>query len=166
MNAISLWQPWASAMPAGLKLIETRGRPVVSPHLFGPVAIHAAAKWTADQEAFWEKHVAAPHCVNSLFAFRNIGIVNRQFLSRGMIIAVGELYGCRRTEDLVASGILTDLEKEWGNYAPGRFGWLFRNIIHLPTPIPYPGRQGWFRWVGQSEQNFVIRHPELFTLKP
>ena len=40
MKAISLWQPWASAIALGLKKIETRSRPS---RCFGNLAICARA---------------------------------------------------------------------------------------------------------------------------
>lgn len=39
MNAISLWQPWASLVAAGIKRIETRSW---GTNFRGPIAIHAA----------------------------------------------------------------------------------------------------------------------------
>jgi hypothetical protein len=47
MRAISLWQPWASLIPLGAKKIETRSW---STKYRGPLLIHAAKRWTLDQE--------------------------------------------------------------------------------------------------------------------
>lgn len=41
MKAISLWQPWASLIAAGVKSIETRGWPT---NYRGQIAIHAAKR--------------------------------------------------------------------------------------------------------------------------
>lgn len=46
LRAITIRQPWASLIAHGVKTIETRGRRC---NYRGPVAIHAAAKWTVDQ---------------------------------------------------------------------------------------------------------------------
>lgn len=49
MRAISLWQPWASAIALGSKRIETRSW---STSYRGPLAIHAAKSWTNVQKLF------------------------------------------------------------------------------------------------------------------
>ena len=41
MKAISFWQPWATAIAAGVKKIETRGWQTA---YTGPLAIHAAKR--------------------------------------------------------------------------------------------------------------------------
>jgi hypothetical protein len=49
MKAISLWQPWASAIALGMKRIETRGW---STNYRGRLAIHAAKTWRTEQREF------------------------------------------------------------------------------------------------------------------
>jgi hypothetical protein len=41
-------------------------------------------------------------------------------------------------------GSLSEQERQWGNYGPGRFGWMLAEIEPLPAPIDYKGRQGLF----------------------
>ena len=127
MKAISLWQPWASAIALGCKRIETRHW---STHYRGPIAIHAAKRWTGDERHFAEL-VASEYDVR----LRTPPL--------GAIVATAKLTACRRSEDLIADG-LTDMEEAFGNYGPQRFGWVFLDIVALPTPIPFSGHQGLF----------------------
>ena len=45
MKALSLWQPWASLIAAGVKKVETRHWPTA---YRGPIAIHAAKRLESD----------------------------------------------------------------------------------------------------------------------
>jgi hypothetical protein len=121
MKAISLWQPWASAMAVGLKTVETRHW---STSYRGHMAIHAAKRWTRDESEFAEA----------------MGLPAD--LPLGAIVAFGELCAINRTETLRQT--LSAQEQEWGNYADGRFGWVFANIVALPEPVPFRGAQGLF----------------------
>jgi len=41
---------------------------------------------------------------------------------------------------------LTEQELAFGNYSPGRFGWLLSDPILFDTPIPAKGKQGWWSY--------------------
>jgi hypothetical protein len=61
----------------------------------------------------------------------------------GCIVAVGELYDVKRTEELV--NVLSRQEQAFGDYSPGRFGWLFRNVKKLNVPVKCRGQQGFWK---------------------
>ena len=127
MKALSLWQPWASAITLGLKRIETRGWP--TGHR-GLLAIHAAKRWTLEERedaaafarAFGRPELASPPL--------------------GALIGTARLVDVRRTEDLV--GGLSGMEEQLGNYAAGRSGWLLEDVRAFREPVPYRGMQGLF----------------------
>jgi hypothetical protein len=125
LRAISLWQPWASAVALGLKRIETRHWPT---SYRGPLLIHAAKRWTVDEREFH----ALEHEAGRLPAA----------LPLGALIAVVDLVDCRRSEDLASA--ISDDELAWGNYGPRRFGWLFEGVQQFPQPVTYRGRQSFF----------------------
>ena len=127
MRAISLWQPWATAMAIGLKRIETRHW---SHNVRGLVAIHAAKRWQVDERE-WAARLADIHDAPAL---RNPPL--------GAIVAIGMLTAVRRTEDVLPT--ITEQEEMFGNYAPKRFGWIFDQIVALPEPVPCKGAQGFF----------------------
>lgn len=141
MKAISLWQPWASAIAAGLKTMETRSW---STAYRGPLAIHAAKRWTKDEIYFWEEHVQARGKINERDAFGKIQIFSSEQLPLGCIVATCEIYGCVSTNDPPPENHLCPAgEGDWGNYSEGRYAWLLRDIKAI-TPIPCVGRQGFF----------------------
>lgn len=124
MRAISLWQPWASAIAIKLKCIETRHWRT---DYRGPLAIHAAKRWTLD-----ERDTAA--------MFADAYDERLRTPPLGAIVAVCRLVDCRRSEELVDEISVT--EEDFGNYGPKRFGWLLADIEALPEPVPFKGGQG------------------------
>ena len=139
MKAISLWQPWASAIALGLKTIEKRGHLT---HYRGPLAIHAAQKKSGDlKDAF---------AYEFLFDFRAVGVSSFVELPLGAIVAVCDLVDCVPTEEFVEweegkpGRVITGLERQFGNYEVGRFAWVLANVRKLETPVPFKGRQGFF----------------------
>ena len=127
MKAISLWQPWASAIPLGLKKIETRSWDT---RLRGTIAIHAAKRWTEDERS-WALHFS-----------RLYGRPELADPPRGAIIATARLVATFPTEAL--TGDITEMERAFGNYGADRFGWMLEDVVPLATPIPYRGLQGLF----------------------
>jgi hypothetical protein len=138
MKCISLWQPWASLMAMGQKRIETRSWPTA---YRGPLAIHAAKTWN--------REIAAMVAVEPFRSVLGVNWHDTAFhkdgkttvLPRGAIIAVVDLVDCREiTEKNAVSGN----ERAFGDYTPGRFGWITKNLRVLPAPVPFKGAQGLF----------------------
>ena len=127
MRTISLWQPWASGIALGLKTYETRGW---STKVRGPVAIHAAKRWTPDVRS-------AASGMADRFAIAELADP-----PRGAIVAIAELTEVHPTENLRED--LSEIELAFGNYADGRFAWSLENVRALEEPIPFRGGQGFF----------------------
>lgn len=124
MKAISLWEPWASAMALGIKRNETRSWPT---SYRGDLVI-CAAKRKIDPLS-WR--------LVELF-----GIPFETFKpAYGMAVCIVEVYACCRT-DLLSE--LPQIEQSLGDYTAGRWAWRTRNLRKLATPIPVAGRQGLF----------------------
>lgn len=130
MRAISLWEPWGTAIAKGLKKIETRHW---APPYRGPLAIHCAK--TRDHAGF----IHDPE-VSAYFA--GVDIFRESQLSFGCIVAVCKLVEIRSSEDLLP--LVTPQERAFGNYEPFRFGWMIEDVIEIPKPIPFRGAQGFF----------------------
>lgn len=129
MKAISLWQPWASAIALGHKRIETRHWPT---KYLGSIAIHAAKRWTREEREF-------------AIELRESGITVPAYdYPLGAIVATATLYDCMRTEYAMNEMFISPTEQQLGNFARGRYAWLLRDIYALPEPIPYKGAQGLF----------------------
>lgn len=117
MKALTLWQPWASLIADGRKLIETRPRPW---YHVGVVAIHAGLR--VDREA----------CIR--FGY------DPDTIARGAIVAVARKYGCVRFPNPVAP------PDDYGNFGAGRYGYMLTNVMRLKQPISASGMQGFWNW--------------------
>lgn len=133
-KALTLWQPWASAVALGLKTIETRSW---STAYRGPLAIHAAKRWRPDQVKFYSQACADDRFPIDYPDPRNAFVM----LPRGAIVATCELLEVRPIGDWRPS------VKEicWGDYRRGRFAWMLGNIRALAKPVEIRrGRQTMF----------------------
>lgn len=136
MKAISLWQPWASAIALEAKLIETRKW--WTSHR-GPLAIHAAKKDESNLRDFFSWQVCRP--IRAIYP-------TFDDLPRGCIVATCKLVECIKTTDV---DHLSRQEKDFGDYSAGRYAWVLDEIKALPQPVPFRGSQGLFEWPHQSD---------------
>lgn len=151
MRALTLHQPYATAMALGLKRIETRSW---STAYRGPVVIHAALATGPEQRGYWTAIHAEDRPV-----FAKAGYHFLKALPLMQPVAVGNLIDCVPVETFTApaQGIitgrafrtpsgdllaLTDLERRWGDYTPGRFAWIFLNVTRLDHSRLVTGYQG------------------------
>lgn len=134
MKAITIWQPWAGALAAGIKENETRGW---ATKYRGPIAIHAAGRDVFDGL----KLIPVPIALKIKEALR----CEWDEIPRGAIIATGELVDCVEiTREFTAT--LSPDELALGNYKMCRYAWKLANVKKLPDPIPVKGRQGLWNW--------------------
>lgn len=145
MKAISLWQPWASAIALLLKHNETRGW---ATRYRGPLAIHAAKRWQMDQRVFLDLALQQDQRLRQADTF-----------PRGQVVAVAWLADCQPSEAVLPT--IRREERLWGNYGPGRFAWLLRDVIPLTHPVSFSGKQGFFE-VPDALLADQIRYHELF----
>lgn len=167
IKALSLWQPWATAIACGAKRIETRHW---STKYRGPLAIHAAQtdQCSRPENTFTRRR----GCVGGCSYNRSLdlkagaaarvaaGIAAEGDLPHGCIIAVADLVACWPTrigdERVFYEGgsyhkppgriglQVPPSELALGDFSRGRYGWILSNVRALPEPIPYRGRQGLF----------------------
>lgn len=166
MKAISLWQPWATLVALGAKQIETRSWEPPAALIGQRIAIHAAKHWDADsidlcfEEPF--RRVLWAHFCPEQPDFVIDHILSRQLatLPFGAIVATAKLEAVIPTKRIwlqspTPSGLqiivregdyawISAQEMAFGNYAVGRYAWLFDDIQALPEPIPWRGGQRFF----------------------
>lgn len=134
MKAISLLQPWATLVVMGAKKIETRSWQT---KYRGELLIHASVgkkgMYLMDDPDF--KKFLTPLFMDdprNTFAF-------------GAIIGRVELTIIRTTGELVAANMfqehiqLSNQEKAFGDYTPGRYAWELKNPVMFDKPIPFKG---------------------------
>lgn len=127
MKTLTLLNPWATLLVAGIKTIETRSWRT---NYRGWLAIHSSAKTKTklqDLSLFGE------------FTFDYTKILDLCKFN-GFIIASCKLVDVVPAESIRDS--LSSFERYAGNYKDGRFAWVLENIQRLPVPIPAKGRLG------------------------
>lgn len=143
--AITLWQPWASAVALGLKRSETRGWET---SYRGLLLIHAAKRWTSKERLFHRKSSLGISIM--LDADNPDAIAYACTPPLGCIVAVADLVECwptTRPPSVTPNPIpgLTDIERLFGDFAPGRFAWQLENVTRLAEPVRCEGKQGlWY----------------------
>lgn len=168
MRAISLWQPWASAVAVNAKRVETRHW--ATPYR-GALAIHAAQRKVVLELMHYGS------CWNWAGALRPANSPantshwpDLTLLPFGAIVAVCNLVECRPTDSFTNAeldaprlppGETLDsyqwTERQMGNFELGRFGWVLEDIRMLREPVPFKGHQGFFN-VPDSLLNFHEEH--------
>jgi activating signal cointegrator 1 len=135
MKVLSLIQPWATLIALGEKKIETRSW---NTKYRGPLLIHASKKIDKImyKEPFWS-------------VLEN-QLIESSELPTGMIIAKCNLVDCfpimQESKGFSAViqriGFIEENEYHFGDYTPGRFAWIFKNVEILKEPIPAKGQLG------------------------
>lgn len=137
MKAITLWQPWATLIAIGAKRIETRSW---ATSYRGPIAIHAAARRPERFSAAGytvRAHLTKPEYYLSRHpGWEPVG------LPRGVVMAIATLTDCVPTEKLD----IDRRERAFGDYTPGRYGWVLSDVHALDQPIPAIGHQRLWNW--------------------
>jgi activating signal cointegrator 1 len=123
VKVLSVRQPWAQLLVTGQKRFETRSWHT---HYRGPLAIHASQTFgPAERKAVQIAGVS--------------GIDDPdEDLPRGAIVGIVQLVDSDRTDDVVP--LLSERERAFGNFAPGRFAWRCEEPRKLRHPIVISGR--------------------------
>jgi hypothetical protein len=116
IRAMTIYEPYATAIAEGLKRYETRTRPT---YVRGEILICAGKR---------------PPC-------GPLHIVAQERCNPGHALAIVELYASTPVENCFFEN---GPERELGNFSPGRFAWCLRNVRRLKTPVPIKGSQGFF----------------------
>lgn len=145
---LSLWEPWASLIVAGVKRHETRHWPT---RVRGRVAIHAAKKIDV---------AGAPE---KLCEFA-LGAGWAKTRPVGCVVAVATLSGCYRSDHLAEGRepLLSPVEHcdlLAGNYDDGRYGFRLDDVRPLRDPLPLIGRQGFFSWMPPADLDARLQPP-------
>lgn len=146
--AISLWQPYASALfalrPDGhpIKPDETRHWPLPQRMVGKVIAIHAAKRDSAEERAMWNKTVlTGPNREMLIRGFLALGIERWEDLPRGALVGTVVFDACRPT---IGHFNTEKISRAWGKYGRDRFAWSTVQQNHFTSAIPYLGRQKFF----------------------
>ncbi len=141
MKALTIWQPWSTLIATGQKRIETRSW---ATRYRGWLIIHAAAKWSADLRQL----AASPMFAEMLKGTPGYSGDDGDLFSKseppmpplGAVVGVARLVAIDSVDD--PRLITSEIERELGDYSPGRWAWIMEEPIAFKTPIPTKGFQG------------------------
>lgn len=118
MKALSVWEPFATAIAVGAKRIETRTWPT---SYRGPLAICASKREPTSIDVKW---------VRDRIGGRTLP------MRPGCCVAVAHLVDCRRMRPIdLSSALYVDPEK---------YSWVLDRITYVPGTIHVRGQQGLF----------------------
>ncbi len=163
MKVLSILQPCASLCVTtdpktgkAYKQIETRSWDT---KFRGPLLIHASKKWSQDQYNTMlhigaEKPLAESgyhlvgvnksrsHMMTNLPLGAIIGMVNVVSTFQSELNKVGNWYQIDKVTGKQFDWEMTEQELAFGDYSPGRYGWLLSDPILFKNPIPCKGNLG------------------------
>lgn len=140
MKALTLTQPWATLVAVGAKRIETRSW---NTNYRGRLAIHAAKGFPK-----WAREFSLePICYDHVRGSKQAGYPT------GAVIAICRLANVLPVEVVdnannvfgVSLEPLSEQERAFGDYSPGRFAWLLEDVCEF-QPIAAKGALGLWEW--------------------
>lgn len=165
MKAITQTRPWSSLVARRRKRIETRSW---GTSYRGLLAIHAGKGPGDFTEAILRELISQQPFADALRlpCGRSAYLED---LPRGAIVAVCRLADCRlmmdatgnprfrpdRHFDISPNGPLTDEERAFGYYLPGRYAWILEDIVAI-KPVEVQGAQGLWdapAWFAKAWEN-------------
>ena len=144
MKTISLWQPYASLIAAGVKTIETRGQPPPKGVIGQRTAIHAAKAIETADVRNRERHHRIAAALNDPEWEQNI--------PRGAVVCTvildhaAQVNGPEHNGQVTVDGNHLVAVNEWGDFGPGRWLWFLRDVEPVDPSAPARGRQGFWNW--------------------
>jgi hypothetical protein len=145
LYALTLHQPWACWISAGIKTLENRDW-APPPWMIGkPLAIHAGKTFDAEGEAWIRERF--PHLVwptseyrrtSAIVAVVQVTAVIQPRHSQSLVVAPG----VTPYDQLVRDGKANSADHQWW---AGEHGWVLREAVRLPHPVPCGGKQKLWR---------------------
>lgn len=138
MRAITLWQPYASLVAAGIKRIETRSW---STDYQGPLLIHAAKRpMTPTELSIIEEisNVLSNEEQTAVSSAKRSQLPSIADMPLGAIVAVTSIVEIKRTSKVFP---FDEVEKYCGDWSDGRFAWALDPSFPLSNPLPAKGGQ-------------------------
>ena len=136
MKAITLWQPWASLISAGVKRIETRSWSAPAALLGERIAIHAGKTvFSVGDGAIFDRRVDVV-----------LGPGWKRNIPRGAVVATAVLAGCEEMSEGNPERWPCGDEELFGDYGVGRFMWRLAEVELVEPPVPATGHPGFWDW--------------------
>lgn len=134
---LSVRQPWASLIVAGIKPIENRKWYCA---YRGPLLIHVGKTWALDEQLAQNSLLEIANAMGDQRR-RDLLITARSLL--GGLIGVCDMVGCVHEKEWLSLGWAA--YDGYTNWFVGPYGFRLANARAFPSIIPYKGMQGLFR---------------------
>ena len=123
-------QPWASLVALGAKRVETRSWTAPADLVGQRIAIHANK--TKEGLKLCEREPFSDY------------VPDREDLPLGAIVCTAVLDRCAEITEKSAGELERAHPDEFsfGDYTPGRFAWVFRDVERLDEPVEFKAHQG------------------------
>lgn len=150
LKAITIWQPWASAIALGFKRFETRSWPI---RYRGPILIHAAKRWTLNEMRF---QAMAVHVLRQTYGCDDPRVAEfEQNPPVGVALCVADIVACHIARTKAADArvklpiddffddrdVASGIERMFGDFSWDRYAWQLENVVRC-KPVPCAGAQG------------------------
>lgn len=141
VQAISLWQPYASLIAAKVKRFETRSWRAPGRLVGQRIAIHAAAR----------RPTAAELDALGGIVAEVLGGYWQRRIPYGAVVCTAAIAGCYQvTRWNGPAPILEHIgeirDDGFGDYTPGRYCWELTDVDVCDPPVPAKGAQGFWNW--------------------
>ena len=131
MPAITIWQPWASMIAAGIKTIETRTHSGFASLKGKRIAIHAGLKF----DPVWRSEDALLDLASACMCDRP------EQYPQGAVVATAYVSDARRLHG-------DDQESACCTVTDRTHGLILTDIQPVTPPVPAKGKQGIWLWEG------------------
>ena len=144
VTALTLTDPWGTAIAVGEKRVETRSWPAPNRHWGRPLAIHISGTLPTEAKAICEEEPFQQ-------VLRTAGYTQTPRRRGGFtwnlplkhVIAIAWL---ERVQRITSVCPVDEHERVFGNYAPGRYAWWFGAVYRLKQPIISTGHLSLWQW--------------------
>jgi len=143
MRTISLTQPWASLVIDGRKKVETRG-------------------WRTSYRGLLAIHATREIDVLACRGFRmSEDLPTRSILGAVMLVDVLQFGAIADSERRFGA-----LEMSYGDFEPGRYGWVLKDPYKFAAPKRVHGSPGIWEWICGCGEGTLCEIHERYRPKP
>lgn len=135
MDALTLWQPWATLVARGYKKLEIRTHRNYAGLLGRRIAIHAGMRW----------HGSGADMARRYLARRGVGVQEIAELLLAAREERGHVLATARVGDIRAM-TREDEDAALCDYDIGDVAYVLGMVVRLAAPVPAKGSQGRWQW--------------------
>jgi len=152
MKVISIWNPWATLVVKGLKLIETRSWAAPRSLVGQRIGIASTKQIRPDQRLEITRDEFAKHYAATDLPMITSGFADLNKFHNGYLLGTALLI----SSDVITEedmNDITDEELAFGWFSPGRYAWRLRDAVEFAKPVSARGSQGIWEWFSEEAED-------------